>query len=59
MEKQERGLTKYFSLISLVLIPVILMLGMLLFAMNFGQTKRSKHAVLASFCFFQVTIKRL
>ncbi|MBX9983821.1 MULTISPECIES: hypothetical protein [Priestia] len=56
MEKQERGLTKYFSLISLVLIPVILMLGMLLFAMNFGQTKRSKHSVLASFCFFLVTI---
>ncbi|MGC3792322.1 hypothetical protein [Priestia aryabhattai] len=36
--KNERGLMKYFSLTSFVLIPLLLMLGMLFFAMNFGES---------------------
>jgi len=36
--KNEKGLMKYFSLTSFVVIPLIIMLGMLLFAMNFGES---------------------
>ncbi|MED3881446.1 hypothetical protein [Priestia megaterium] len=36
--KLEKGLMKYFSLISFVLIPLLIMLGMLFFAMNFGES---------------------
>ncbi|MGG2090840.1 hypothetical protein ABFY59_28930 [Priestia aryabhattai] len=35
--KLEKGLMKYFSLASFVLIPLLIMLGMLFFAMNFGE----------------------
>ncbi|MBK0010329.1 hypothetical protein IAE23_28075 [Bacillus sp. S35] len=35
--KNEKGLIKYFSLASFVVIPLLIMLGMLLFAMNFGE----------------------
>ncbi|MBZ6484160.1 hypothetical protein ACFW1J_16490 [Priestia aryabhattai] len=35
--KNEKGLMKYFSLASFVVIPLLIMLGMLLFAMNFGE----------------------
>jgi len=35
--KQEKGLMKYFSLSSFVVIPLLIMLGMLFFAMNFGE----------------------
>ncbi|KRE10865.1 hypothetical protein ASE46_04655 [Bacillus sp. Root239] len=35
--KHEKGLTKYFSLTSFVVIPLLIMLGMLIFAMNFGE----------------------
>ena len=33
----EKGLMKYFSLTSFVVIPLLIMLGMLLFAINFGE----------------------
>ncbi|GAB1774185.1 hypothetical protein PMEGAPR185_51920 [Priestia megaterium] len=36
--KHERGLMKYFSLTSFVVIPLLIMLGMLFFAMNFGES---------------------
>lgn len=36
--KLEKGLMKYFSLTSFVLIPLLIMLGMLFFAMNFGES---------------------
>ncbi|PFK63107.1 hypothetical protein COJ21_26940 [Priestia megaterium] len=35
--KNEKGLMKYFSLASFVVIPLLIMLGMLLFAINFGE----------------------
>ncbi|MED4287211.1 hypothetical protein P4679_35720 [Priestia megaterium] len=35
--KHEKGLMKYFSLTSFVIIPLLIMLGMLIFAMNFGE----------------------
>ncbi|MEE3897258.1 hypothetical protein [Priestia megaterium] len=35
--KHEKGLMKYFSLASFVVIPLLIMLGMLFFAMNFGE----------------------
>ncbi|BFI99172.1 hypothetical protein MMB68_21855 [Priestia sp. Y58] len=35
--KQEKGLIKYFSLISFVVIPIFMMAGFLFFAMNFGE----------------------
>ncbi|MEH7532389.1 hypothetical protein [Priestia megaterium] len=35
--KQEKGLMKYFSLISFVVIPIFIMAGVLFFAMNFGD----------------------
>lgn len=35
--KHERGLMKYFSLASFVVIPLLIILGMLFFAMNFGE----------------------
>ncbi|MED4217199.1 hypothetical protein P4671_14350 [Priestia megaterium] len=35
--KNEKGLMKYFSLASFVVIPLLIMLGMLLFAINFGK----------------------
>ena len=36
--KSEKGLMKYFSLSSFVVIPLLIMLGMLFFAMNFGES---------------------
>ncbi|MGG0554712.1 hypothetical protein ABEY55_19230 [Priestia aryabhattai] len=36
--KHEKGLMKYFSLGSFVVIPLLIMLGMLFFAMNFGES---------------------
>ncbi|QSX23934.1 hypothetical protein [Priestia megaterium] len=36
--KHEKGLMKYFSLTSFVVIPLLIMLGMLFFAMNFGES---------------------
>ncbi|MCR8866018.1 hypothetical protein COK01_24245 [Priestia megaterium] len=33
----EKGLMKYFSLTSFVVIPLLIMLGMLFFAMSFGE----------------------
>ena len=36
--KNEKGLMKYFSLASFVVIPLLIMLGMLFFAMNFGES---------------------
>ncbi|MED3933358.1 hypothetical protein [Priestia megaterium] len=36
--KHERGVMKYFSLTSFVWIPLLIMLGMLFFAMNFGES---------------------
>ena len=36
--KHEKGLMKYFSLTSFVIIPLLIMLGMLFFAMNFGES---------------------
>ena len=36
--KHEKGLMKYFSLSSFVVIPLLIMLGMLFFAMNFGES---------------------
>ncbi|PFR87900.1 hypothetical protein [Priestia megaterium] len=36
--KYEKGLMKYFSLTSFVVIPLLIMLGMLFFAMNFGES---------------------
>ncbi|WP_427127718.1 hypothetical protein ACQCPQ_29460 (plasmid) [Priestia megaterium] len=35
--KHEKGLMKYFSLASFVVIPLLIILGMLFFAMNFGE----------------------
>ena len=35
--KHEKGLIKYFSLASFVVIPLLIILGMLFFAMNFGE----------------------
>lgn len=35
--KHGKGLMKYFSLTSFVVIPLLIMLGMLFFAMNFGE----------------------
>ncbi|SFH62971.1 hypothetical protein SAMN04487776_1482 [Priestia megaterium] len=35
--ENEKGLMKYFSLTSFVVIPLLIMLGMLFFAMNFGE----------------------
>ncbi|MGK3722108.1 hypothetical protein ACSLFS_23835 [Priestia megaterium] len=35
--KNEKGLMKYFSLASFVIIPLLIMLGMLIFAINFGE----------------------
>lgn len=36
--KYERGIMKYFSLTSFVLIPLLIVLGMLFFATNFGES---------------------
>ncbi|MEK4717391.1 hypothetical protein MKX72_09000 [Priestia sp. FSL R5-0597] len=36
--KNEKGLMKYFSLASFVVIPLLIMLGMLFFAINFGES---------------------
>ncbi|PEU67397.1 hypothetical protein CN397_26710 [Priestia megaterium] len=36
--KHEKGLMKYFSLTSFVIIPLLIMLGMLFFAINFGES---------------------
>ncbi|MED3887845.1 hypothetical protein [Priestia aryabhattai] len=36
--KNEKGLMKYFSLASFVVIPLLIMLGMLFFAMNFSES---------------------
>ncbi|MBT2279773.1 hypothetical protein [Priestia megaterium] len=36
--KHEKGLMKYFSLASFVVIPLLIMSGMLFFAMNFGES---------------------
>ncbi|GAB1792620.1 hypothetical protein PMEGAPR54_53900 [Priestia megaterium] len=36
--KHEKGLMKYFSLASFVVVPLLIMLGMLFFAMNFGES---------------------
>ena len=38
--KQEKGLMKYFSLISFAVIPIFIMASFLFFAMNFGKNKR-------------------
>lgn len=38
--KHEKGLMKYFSLTSFVVIPTLIMLGMLLFAINFVKIKK-------------------
>ncbi|WP_454844783.1 hypothetical protein [Priestia megaterium] len=36
--KHEKGLMKYFSLTSFVILPLLTMLGMLFFAINFGES---------------------
>lgn len=36
--RHEKGLMKYFSLTSFVIIPLLIMLGMLFFAMNFSES---------------------